>query len=84
MKLLHNVVLVLIELAKRGGKARAREIEKAVGSGGNTYYVLQKLMLEGMVVKENGFYILTDKGWKALETIRNELLRIVNEIPVRV
>ncbi len=59
------------------------ELSRALGSTSSAYTSLQKLMLEGLVTKEGKEYVLTDQGWRFLLEVRNELLRIVNEIPVK-
>ena len=69
-KLLKLTGIVIVELAKRGGKARANELRRVVG-GTQVYYALKSLIAEGLVTEENSFYVLTSKGWKAFEELQN-------------
>jgi len=67
---------VMIELAKRGGRARPKDLAHL---GSHIYHALQKLVYEGLLAKEGREYVLTEKGWKELE----KLLQIAREIPLQ-
>jgi len=81
VKLIPNYLQVLIEIKKRGGKARTTELAKSLKmSSAVLYDNLMKLMALGFVERTQGGYAITPRGEEFLKSAKSELQKIVEVI----
>jgi len=81
VKLVPNYLQLLIEIKRRGGKARTTELTKSLRmSPAVLYENLMKLMALGFVERTREGYVITSKGEEFLKSAKNELQKIIEVI----